>query len=292
MEQHRDGLARRLRNRQPKSELFRKNILHDPARELSVEAQSQRLAQLFSQRLSPRELHLKGIITGVALWTELHLPWVDAESTANSRLTWATSGRNRGSGSNASDGSAGSQSVPALRSYAPTARNCHAMCRVGETVIITGGLSPQGNVSCQPVGVNIATGSWSLLGKAQTAPLPRYAHACVAVPDGSNMYLFGGYGTNTWLNDTWRFDLSQQTWTLVSSGKPDPAASSAADADTDAAHCKPATADTALATTPAEVPAARAGHTFTMGSDGLAYLFGGNDGTGLFRDLWCFDTRA
>eukprot|EP01084_Bolivina_argentea_P260942 440818_1 len=43
-------------------------------------------------------------------------------------------------------------------------------------------------------------------------PFPRMDHLIMHVPNSSYIFLFAGYSSGFWYNDTWRFNLKTQTW--------------------------------------------------------------------------------
>jgi len=47
-------------------------------------------------------------------------------------------------------------------------------------------------------------------------PFPRMDHLIMHVPGTDYILLFGGYGSNKWFNDLWRFDLNSHQWIIHS----------------------------------------------------------------------------
>ena len=118
------------------------------------------------------------------------------------------------------------------------------------------------------------TYGWSKLSPKGDIPPPRSNHTATTVKkNGKDEFIlfFGGLGENGKLkengklNDTYRYDFSEQKFTMYSKIPMD-----------DKTQC----------------PAPRNGHACCC-YEGKVYLFGGNGGRGyensIFKDLWCFD---
>ena len=112
------------------------------------------------------------------------------------------------------------------------------------------------------------TYGWSKLSPKGEVPPPRSNHTATTVKkNGKDEFIlfFGGLGENGKLNDTYRYDFSEQKFTMYSKIPMD-----------DKTQC----------------PAPRNGHACCC-YEGKVYLFGGNGGRGyensIFKDLWCFD---
>eukprot|EP01083_Nonionella_stella_P252216 869292_1 len=43
-------------------------------------------------------------------------------------------------------------------------------------------------------------------------PFPRMDHLMIHIPNSSYLFVFGGYSSNRWFDDLWRFDLNTQIW--------------------------------------------------------------------------------
>ncbi|MGI8998612.1 MAG: Kelch repeat-containing protein [Candidatus Limnocylindria bacterium] len=90
-------------------------------------------------------------------------------------------------------------------------------------------------------------------------PTAREDHTWTLDPAGEVAYLFGGRDGATVFDDTWAFDLEQQTWTKL---------------------------------TPSGAPAARFGHE-AVWADGIGLvIFSGQAGPSFFNDLWAYDPAA
>jgi len=103
---------------------------------------------------------------------------------------------------------------------------------------------------------------WDLLHDgAGTAPSTRSHHAALYEPLGARMVVFGGYRAGTRLGDTWAFDPSGGTWTLMNGGG-------------------------------SGAPAAREGHAVAYDTpEARMIVFGGLSGVP-FNDTWAFDVGA
>ena len=103
-----------------------------------------------------------------------------------------------------------------------------------------------------------STGNWEWLETADTAPGPRASHAVAYDPVASRLVLFGGFDGSTYYDDTWVYDLAQNTWS-----------------------------SRAFVTS---TPPARYGH--SMAYDPVTkqiILFGGFDGIREYDDTWAYD---
>ncbi len=107
-----------------------------------------------------------------------------------------------------------------------------------------------------------AGNTWSKLRPRAPYPVGRYAHSMVYAPSINKLVMFGGWGANGVLNDTWAYDPAANAWTnLTPSGT---------------------------------VPYAR--YSASMAYDpstGVALMFGGLiSDTKVFNDTWAYDPMA
>ncbi|GAX10239.1 hypothetical protein FisN_3Lh436 [Fistulifera solaris] len=111
----------------------------------------------------------------------------------------------------------------------------------------------------------------------------------VVISDSSSeIYLFGGYNGNSWLNDLWKFDIETKCWTCIQeSSDPFPA-----DDDTDAA-----VGDVMMGPVQppvkGKIPCRRFGYVSVV-HRGKFILFGGFDGSRWLSDMhiFVFETRT
>jgi hypothetical protein len=93
-----------------------------------------------------------------------------------------------------------------------------------------------------------------------TSPSPRQYHAMAPIAGTDNILLFGGFDGITPFNDTWIYDLSDNSWTNI---------------------------------TTAITPSARINHAMTtIDCTNMVVLYGGYDGNQYFRDTWIFDLSS
>lgn len=123
-------------------------------------------------------------------------------------------------------------------------------------------------------------------GSVNNIPGPR-SLSHVWVDSSDNIWVFGGYGMDSYasignLNDLWKFDTTNGTWTWVSG---------------DNTVYSSGTYGTMGTPASGNVPGARQIGNFWIGADGNLWLFGGygNDSTGyagVLNDLWNFDLTS
>lgn len=99
--------------------------------------------------------------------------------------------------------------------------------------------------------------AWRQIQPASEAPSPRWDHTLVADSSGGALWLYGGRDNDgNPFDDTWRYDLTSDSWTLVDGSG----------------------------------PAARFGATAALAGDSRGFLmYGGQAGSTFFNDTWRFD---
>jgi putative transposon-encoded protein len=106
----------------------------------------------------------------------------------------------------------------------PSARFDHAMAYIGgDQVILFGGALGYGNIDGQTWIYDLSNNTWTQKNPA-SSPSPRSAHA-LAYLGGDRVILYGGAtswsGYGVFSDETWVYDLSENTWTLKTpSNKP------------------------------------------------------------------------
>jgi N-acetylneuraminic acid mutarotase len=105
---------------------------------------------------------------------------------------------------------------------------------------------------------DLAANAWSKLKPQGTLPPARASQAMAYDPVTKKLIVFGGYDGTTYYNDTWAYDVADNTWTAL---------------------------------TPSGVaPAARQGHSLVYDpASKKMILFGGYSGTAQFNDTWAYD---
>lgn len=132
-----------------------------------------------------------------------------------------------------------------------------------------------------------AAGVYGMQGVTDAANVPgaRYAGAAWADSVG-NLWLFGGMSSTTdssgtvstqYFNDLWKYSLSTGQWTWVG-GFSTPDVAGVYGAQGTAASIN--------------IPGARANTATWIGSDGNFWLFGGDNGTAYFNDLWSYSPQS
>lgn len=89
----------------------------------------------------------------------------------------------------------------------PVPRHCHSMNLVNRSLYVLGGYGTN-EASCTVHVLDIDNSSWErplARSAAGFLPVSRYAHGTVC--RGSFIIMFGGYGSGTWLNDIWILDV-------------------------------------------------------------------------------------
>ena len=80
-------------------------------------------------------------------------------------------------------------------------------------VILFGGETVDGDVFGDTWAYDPASNTWTELDPAGDLPSPRSGHAMVYDSLGARMILFGGWGGDFGLDDTWAYDPAANTWT-------------------------------------------------------------------------------
>ncbi len=140
----------------------------------------------------------------------------------------------------------------------PSARDIHAMASIGgDQVLLFGGIVGTDLLSDETWVYDLSDNTWTLKSPA-TKPSARNSHA-MALFDGDQALLFGGVDAANHLDDeTWVYDLSDNTWTLKS---------------------------------PATKPSARYRHVMASLGGGQVLLFGGSD-PGRDDETWFYSGTA
>ncbi|MEI6309141.1 MAG: kelch repeat-containing protein [bacterium] len=139
----------------------------------------------------------------------------------------------------------------------PPTRNRHVMVydSQSEKAFLFGGMDDYGNLLNDSWAYDFATNTWTNL-NAISSPQVRIDSAMAYDGNSGKAILFGGWGNSGWLNDTWAFHYSSNTWTNRN---------------------------------PANPPLARNSHAIAFdGHYNKAVLFGGWNGKGL-NDTWAYD---
>jgi N-acetylneuraminic acid mutarotase len=141
----------------------------------------------------------------------------------------------------------------------PSARYFHAMAYIGgDQVLLFGGGTP--SLNDETWVYDLSDNAWTLKTPA-TKPSVRINHAMASI-GGDQFLLFGGYvgGSSNNDDETWVYDLSDNTWTQKS---------------------------------PTTKPSARAGHRMASIGGGHVLLFGGQDSAGFNSDeTWLYSAPA
>lgn len=205
--QHRDHLARSLRNRHSIMELISRGILKPDALDITGDTTSSGASRLldgagggFSSTGGAGGM--RDIVSRLAGWLEGRptvASLVGRDLIKNVMMIWTQLEGLNSSGSGAS------------ATYAqPQPRNCHSLSLVGRKLILLGGYTYSQSAaasSCEPSVLDPDVGSWQSPTTGSAAgflPVPRYAHSVVVC--GPFLIMYGGYGGGTWLNDTWILD--------------------------------------------------------------------------------------
>ncbi len=157
--------------------------------------------------------------------------------------------------------------MPQTPDPSPLARYSNAMAPIGDgKVLLFGGAYEEGeNGNLVALGdtwlYDLATRTWTNMAPAGDTPAARYLHA-MAYLGGDQVLLFGGSDdesveTGSYLGDTWRYDLSENTWTEVF---------------------------------PGSSPGVRCGHAMAPLPDGQVLLFGGMEAwQEMLQDTWLYE---
>ncbi|MEI6309421.1 MAG: kelch repeat-containing protein, partial [bacterium] len=206
-------------------------------------------------------------------------------------------------------------------SATPQVREHHAMATTASGVLLFGGCFNYSNYLNETWTLTLTkiagtwTGTWTQLFPTP-APTARIEHAMAATPSG-DVLLFGGWDRSDYLSDTWLFNTSAKSWSIISSSPSTPTGRYK--------HAMVATPsgvllfggsgknnlgqeimldDTWLFTYrnitgtgtwtklhPTTTPTKRSGHAMAALPSGDALLFGGLGSTFL-NDTWLFDTTT
>jgi len=133
------------------------------------------------------------------------------------------------------------QVAPAV---SPSARDAHDMVYVGsDTILLFGGKDATNTALSDTWAYDVTANTWTQL-TPTGAPTTRFRHA-MAYVGGDVVVLFGGRDDfGVFLNDTWEYDVTANTWTQTS---------------------------------PTAIPAIRVGHKLASGGSGVAVMYGGVD---------------
>ncbi len=145
---------------------------------------------------------------------------------------------------------------PALK---PAHRLYHAMAHIeGDKVLLFGGYDPYVAVYGDTWVFDLSDGTWTEMNPPE-APSNRFSHQLVAMP-GDQVLLYGGdHGFSGVSDETWIYDLSENTWTQM---------------------------------TPPATPGARASHSMASLGGDKALLFAGGSASSLFAygdATWVYD---
>jgi N-acetylneuraminic acid mutarotase len=194
----------------------------------------------------------------------------------------------------------------------PPARYDHAMAVTPSgDVLLFGGFGNSGPLNDTWL-FDTSTNSWRQLTFTTSTPPVRFRHAMAATQSG-DVLLFGGQvdSSGSYLNDTWLFDTSTNTWTQLTFTTPTPSARSE--------HAMAATLSgdvllfggwhsgnlndtwrfntatnswSQVSTSP--IPPARCNHAMATTPSGNVLLFGGHGTSGGYplNDTWLFDTAT
>jgi N-acetylneuraminic acid mutarotase len=144
----------------------------------------------------------------------------------------------------------------------PSARSSFGMVYddTDQQIIIFGGSSGTANLN-DTWAYDAASNTWANLAPTGDAPSIRSGCSLVYDPVQSKVVLFGGADADTYLNDTWVYDYTANTWTSV--------------------------------TPTGDTPPVRADHRMTYDpTSATVVLFGGWDGTAYYNDTWAFDVTS
>jgi hypothetical protein len=144
----------------------------------------------------------------------------------------------------------------------PSARHSHAMAMInGKNKVLLFGGYDSGGTSGETWVYDLNSNTWTKKSPV-TKPSGREYHAMASVYDDDKVVLFGGYiNSSGYKNDTWIYDLSNNTWTKR---------------------------------TPSTAPSPRKGHEMAnVWNTKKIVLFGGNEsGNNVIDDTWVYDVTA
>ncbi|KAG2633823.1 hypothetical protein PVAP13_2NG293600 [Panicum virgatum] len=86
------------------------------------------------------------------------------------------------------------------------------MAAVGGTVYIFGGRDQEHKELNELYSFDTSTGTWALLSSGANGPPHRSYHSMVADAVGCRVYVFGGCGDASRLNDLWGYDVAAGRW--------------------------------------------------------------------------------
>lgn len=112
--------------------------------------------------------------------------------------------------------STGVWSELSITSPSPAGRRNHVAVKVAAGLLVFGGMV-DGDNGASPSNdlwlLNTATLTWTEI-VAESSPTARYGHVAVTVPGGVLVY-GGADGSDSALNDAWRYDLANELWTQI-----------------------------------------------------------------------------
>lgn len=119
------------------------------------------------------------------------------------------------------------QSPPILSAEVPPARFAHSAAFDPETrrMYIWGGVGADGQFFNDLWAFDFRAFSWLPLmvdGESAGVPPQRYGSSMIFYPRGKRLVVFGGFGNQGRLGDTWLFDLLRGEWTELKGGNPAP----------------------------------------------------------------------
>lgn len=138
----------------------------------------------------------------------------------------------------------------------PDPRHGHTCTLAGRRLYLIGGVGTSAN-TMKPAVFDVDKSQWLYLHMSGRVPLERYGHTATLA--GTTVYVFAGYHKGTFLRDLVPLDTEHQAWREP------------------------------VAPLEGVCPSGRASHTCVTIGNHLV-LFGGNDASTIFNDLWLFHT--